>query len=266
VTRENAVAAPKVSNPVAMQVAAPGGTASGTAIGICFDITEVADGSAGNTALINAATVQIGAVGGGSGAGTITPSAVTFSGGSVGGTRTACFTLTLANTPANVYEVTLVIGGSYYTGTGTTAFTVFDPSAGFASGGGWIINPNTGYRANYGVNVKYLKNGNAQGSILYIDHRPNGDYKVKSTSLNSNGGFAIVPITGGSEAQIAGKANYGLNDVFTGNYSFIARVIDKGTTGTNDQFGLRLIAPNGQTEFFFNPQPLGGGNNQVPKK
>jgi hypothetical protein len=118
------------------------------------------------------------------------------------------------------------------------------------------------------VNVKYLKNGNAQGSILYIEHRPDGDYKVKSTSLNSSGGFAIVPIAGGSEAQIAGKANYGVNDVFTGNHSFIARVIDKGNPGTNDQFGLKLTAPNGQVmnEFTFAPQLLGGGNNQVPKK
>ena len=267
VTRENAVAAPSLSNPVAMQVASAGGSASGTTGQICFDITEPSDGSAGDTSLINAATVQISAVGGGS-AGSITPSAVTFSGGGVGGTRTACFTLTLAGTAPNVFEVTLNIGGDYYTGSGTTAFLVYDPSAGFASGGGWIINPNTGYRANYGVNVKYLKNGNAQGSILYIEHRPDGDYKFKSTSLNSSGGFAIVPITGGAEAQIAGKGNFGLNGVFTGNYSFIARVIDKGNPGTNDQFGLKLIAPNGQVmnEFTFNPVTLGGGNNQVPKK
>jgi hypothetical protein len=95
VTRENAVAAPRLSNPVAMQVASAGGSASGVTGQICFDITEPSDGSAGNTALINAATVQLSAVGGGS-AGSITPSAVTFSGGGVGGTRTACFTLTLA--------------------------------------------------------------------------------------------------------------------------------------------------------------------------
>src|SRR4030095_9411133 len=189
-TQENALAAPKISNPVAMQVASAGGTASGTTAQLCFDITEIADGSAGDTSLINSASVSISAVGGGSGGGTITPSAVTFSGGGVGTARTACFTLTMANTPANAYEVTLVIGGDYYTGSGNTAFIVFDPSAGFASGGGWIINPNTGYRANYGVNVKYLKNGNTQGSILYIEHRTDGDYKFKSTSLNSSGGFA----------------------------------------------------------------------------
>jgi VCBS repeat-containing protein len=267
VTRENAVAAPQMNNPVSMQVSSPGGTATGTTAQICFDITEVADGSLGDTSLITAATVQISAIGGG-GAGGITPSAVTFSGGGVGGTRTACFTLNLSGVAPNVYEVTLVIGGVYYTGSGTTAFTVYDPSSGFVSGGGWIINPNTGYRANYGVNIKYLKSGAAQGSLLYVEHRPDGDYKLKSTALNAKGGFAIVPITGGAEADIAGKANYVVNDVGTGNYSFIARVIDKGTPGTNDQFGLKLIDPLGQvvTGFTFDPASLGGGNNQVPKK
>src|SRR5258705_11830907 len=135
-------------------------------------------------------------------------------------------------------------------------------SAGFASDYRWILNPNTRYRANYDVTLKCLKNGNAQGSILYVEHRPNGDRKVKSTSLNSKGGFAIVAITGGSETQIKGRGNFGVNDIFTGNYSFIARVIDKGTPGTKDQFGLNLIAPSNQTEFFFNPHPPRRANNQ----
>ena len=80
------------------------------------------------------------------------------------------------------------------------------------------------------------------------------------------GGRLIIPITGGAEAQIAGKATYFVNDVGAGNYSFIARVIDKGTPGTNDQFGMKLINPSGQVVFNFNPVTLGGGNNQVPKK
>ena len=263
VTRENAVAAPRLSNPVSMQVGS-GGTATGTTGEFCFDFSEVADTSPGNTSLIDSVSLQINAVGGGS-VSSITPSWITFSNV---GPRSACVRLSLAGTAPNVFEITMNIDGDHYTGSGTTAFLVFDPSAGFASGGGWIINPKTGYRANYGVNVKYLKNGNAQGSILYIEHRPDGDYKFKSTSLNSNGGFAIVPVTGGAEAQIAGKGNYGVNGVFTGNYSFIARVIDKGTPGASDAFGLKLIAPNGQimNDLTFDPQLLGGGNNQVPKK
>ncbi|HKP70182.1 MAG TPA: tandem-95 repeat protein [Pyrinomonadaceae bacterium] len=263
VVPEAAIAAPRMSNPNSMQVSAPGGTASGTTGDICFDISEVVDGTPGDpTVLVGRPTFQINAVGGGGGAGTITYNFITFPNSG----QWACVRLILTNTPVNVYEVTFGLGSSYYTGSGTTVFTVFDPSAGFASGGGWVINPSTGYRGNYGVNVKYLKNGNYQGSVLYVEHRPDGDYKVKSTSLNSTGGFAIVPITGGSEAQIAGKANHVVNDVGTGNHSFIARVIDKGTAGTNDQFGFKLINPSGQTVFSFDPVLLGGGNNQVPKK
>jgi hypothetical protein len=148
VIHENVVAAPRINNPVSMQVAAAGRTASGATAPICFDITEVPDASPGNTSLINAASVQISTVGGGSGASSMAPSSITFSGGGEGLPRSACFTLTLTNAPVNVYEVTLVIGGNYYTGNGTTAFTVFDPSSGFVSGGGWVTNPNTGYRAN----------------------------------------------------------------------------------------------------------------------
>ena len=133
VAKEAAVAAPKASNPVSMQVGSPGGTASGTTAQICFDITELADSSPGDTSLIDAATVQISAVGGGGSAG-IKANAITFSGGGEGQARTACFTLTLSGVAPNVFEVSLVIGGNYYMGSGTTAFTVFDPSAGLRFG------------------------------------------------------------------------------------------------------------------------------------
>jgi hypothetical protein len=54
-------------------------------------------------------------------------------GDGTGAAKTACFTVTLEKAPGNVYEVTLQIVGKRYTGSGTTVFTVFDPSAGFAS-------------------------------------------------------------------------------------------------------------------------------------
>jgi hypothetical protein len=41
-------------------------------------------------------------------------------------------------------------------------------------------------------------------------------------ALNANGGFPIVPVTGGYEAQVASKSNCVVNDVGTGNYSFIS--------------------------------------------
>jgi hypothetical protein len=122
------------------------------------------------------------------------------------------------------------------------------------AGGGSIIH--NGYKANVGVNIKYLKNGNAQGSLLYIEHRPTGNVILKSNAI---GTMAIV----GTEAVPTGKAT--LNGV--GNHGFIARIIDNGEPGVNDRFGLRVTAPNGSIviDLTFDPLQLSGGNFSVPK-
>ena len=246
VSREDAEVTPSSSNPFAVKVNAPGGT--GGPITLCFDMNEVSDGSPGDTTNITSVTVGVTPVGSGS---PISPVAV-LSGGGVGGTRTAC--VTLNNVPVNVYDVTLTINGSFYQGAGSTVLVVYDPSLGFVAGGGQIIH--NGFRANIGVNIKYLKNGNAQGSLLYIEHRPTGDVTLKSNSL---GGMAIV----GNEAIPTGKAT--VNGV--GNHNFIARIIDNGEPGTTDRFGLRVTSPTGSIllDLTFDPIQLSGGNFSVPK-
>jgi hypothetical protein len=122
------------------------------------------------------------------------------------------------------------------------------------AGGGSLIH--NGYKANVGVNIKYLKNGNAQGSLLYIEHRPTGDVVVKSNAI---GAMAIVA----NEAKPSGKAT--VNGV--GNHSFIARVIDNGDPGLMDRFGLRVTTPGGVVliDLTFDPIQLSGGNFSVPK-
>jgi hypothetical protein len=189
-------------------------------------------------------TVNVVPIGSGS---AFSPTAV-LSGGGVGATRTAC--VTLNNVPVNVYDVTLTINGNFYQGTGDTVFTVYDPSLGFVAGGGSIIH--NGYKANVGVNIKYLKSGNAQGSLLYIEHRPGGSVVVKSNSL---GTMAIV----GNEAIATGKAGSGTN--------FIARIIDNGEPGSTDRFGLRVTNSSGAivVDLTFDPIQLSGGNFSVPK-
>lgn len=247
VSREDAAAAPAASNPGTVQVNSPGGTAG--PVNLCFDIAEVSDGSAGDTSNITSVSVVLTPIGGGS---PITAGAATFSGGGVGATRTACVTLT--NVPVNVYDVLLTINGDYYRGSGTTVLVVYDPSLGFVTGGGSVIH--NGFKANFGLNFKYLKNGKPQGSLIYVEHRPDGDVVVKSTAMS---GLAIV----GNEAVPSGKAV--VNGV--GSYSFIARVIDNGEPGVNDQFGLRVIDPDGNVvaDLTFDPLQLSGGNVQVPK-
>jgi hypothetical protein len=106
------------------------------------------------------------------------------------------------------------------------------------------------------VNIKFLKNGNAQGSLLYIEHRPTGDVVVKSNAIGS---MAIVA----NEALPTGKAT--VNG--TGNHGFIARIIDNGEPGSSDRFGLRVTSPAGAilVDLTFDPIQLTGGNFSVPK-
>lgn len=247
VSREDADVTPSATNPFAVKVNSPGGT--GGPITVCFDMNEVSDGSPGNTSNITSVTVSVIPIGTGS---AVASGAAVFSGGGVGATRTAC--VTLNNVPVNVYDVTLTINGNFYQGTGDTVLAIYDPSLGFVAGGGQLIH--SGFKAMVGVNIKYLKNGNAQGSLLYIEHRPGGDVKVKSNSI---GVVAIV----GSEAVPTGKATVNGG----GNYGFISRILDNGEPGFNDQFGLRVTDPGGNIvlDLTFNPITLSGGNFSVPK-
>jgi hypothetical protein len=247
VSREDATVSPSNGNPFAVKVNAPGGT--GGPITICFEMNEVSDGSPGDTANITSVTVSVTPIGTGP---AVSAGTAVLSGGGVGATRNAC--VTLNNVPVNVYDVTLTINGSFYQGTGSTVLTVYDPSLGFVTGGGHLIH--NGYKASVGVNIKYLKNGNAQGSLLYIEHRPTGDVILKSNAI---GTMAIV----GSEAVPTGKAT--LNAV--GNHSFIARILDNGESGLTDRFGLRVTDPLGNllVDLTFDPIQLSGGNFSVPK-
>jgi subtilisin family serine protease len=242
VSREDADVTPSAANPFAVKVNSPGGT--GGPVTLCFDMNEVSDGSPGDTTNITSVTVNVVPIGAGS---AISPAAV-LSGGGVGATRTAC--VTLNNVPVNVYDVGLTINGNFYQGTGNTVLVIYDPSLGFVAGGGSIIH--NGYKANVGVNIKYLKSGNAQGSLLYIEHRPTGNVVIKSNSLGS---MAIV----GNEAIVTGKAGSSTN--------FIARIIDNGEPGSSDRFGLRVTNSSGAivVDLTFDPIQLTGGNFSVPK-
>ncbi|HEX8089456.1 MAG TPA: M36 family metallopeptidase [Blastocatellia bacterium] len=246
VTKENAVVTPAASSPNSVQVSSPGGTAS--SVTLAASVADINDGFPGNISNVASVTFTLSPVGPGSGYALTVP--VTGSGG-VGGTVNASATFT--NVSVNVYDVTIVINGNYYIGGTNTVLAVFDPSLGFVTGGGTFIR--NGVVANFGFNVKYLKNGQAQGSMLYLEHRPGGDVKLKSNSLQS---LSVAGNTG----IILGKAT--LNGV--GNYGFRATVVDNGEPGTGDQFGLGVTSPNGAavSDLTFSPVTLAGGNIQVP--
>lgn len=180
VTREDADVTPSSTNPFAVKVNSAGGT--GGPIQLCFEMNEVSDGSPGDTTNITSVTVNVLPIGTGS---AVPAGTAVLSGGGVGATRTAC--VTLNNVPVNVYDVSLTINGNFYQGTGNTVLTVYDPSLGFVTGGGSLIH--NGYKAMIGVNIKYLKNGNAQGSLLYIEHRPGGNVVVKKRGRHDGDRF-----------------------------------------------------------------------------
>jgi len=85
----------------------------------------------------------------------------------------------------NAYAVQVTVGGGYYTGGAEDVLTVYDPSLGFATGGGWFYWPDTGERTNFGFTMKYNKKGEkVKGNLLLIRHLPDGTiYRVKSNAL-----------------------------------------------------------------------------------
>jgi hypothetical protein len=246
VSKEDASVAFPNTNPVSVKVNSAGGAAG--PVTVCANITEAAGGGAGN--ISNAAvSFSFSPVSGGSAP---TAGAVSYSGGGVGGTLQAC--TTVRDVRVDVYDVAVTVGGNFYTGGSNTVLAVYDPSLGFVTGGGRFIN--NGVEANFGINIKYLKNGKPQGSLLYIEHRPNGEVKIKSNSMES---LSIVNNT----AIILTKAT--LDGI--GNYNVRMTVVDNGEAGTSDQLGLQVTTPDGLNvpELNFAPRVIFGGNIQVPQ-
>ncbi len=246
ITREDAIVTYSAGNPLFVKVNAPGGTAG--PVLLCGEIREVSDGSFGEISWAVPVLFSLVPAVGGS---TITQGAST-SGGGPGGTLTAC--ATLASLPVNVYDVSIDVGGQYYSGSTSSALAVYDPSLGFATGGG-VVRRN-GVAANFGFTAKYLPSGNAQGSFVYVEHRPTGEVTVKSDAIES---LSLVSNT----AVIIGKAT--VNGV--ANHLFRVTVVDNGEPGSGDLLGLEMWNPAGVLvpDLSFGPITLTGGNIQLPK-
>jgi subtilisin-like proprotein convertase family protein len=245
VARENTIVIPSASNPIAVKVNTPGGKAG--PITLCASIKEVSDGSPGDISLATPVTFTLRPFI--PGAPTITQTATT-SGGGVGGTLNAC--VTLNNVPVNVYDVTISVGGNNYTGTGFTVLVVFDPSRGFITGAGTITR--NGAPAVFAFNAKFKNNGKADGSLVYIERRQNGEVKLEIVSVDL---LSIVGDTG----VLIGKAIFNGGDC-----TFRATGIDNDVLGRHDKFGLQVTTPSGAIipELTFDPITLTSGNIVVP--
>src|SRR5262249_58409557 len=93
--------------------------------------------------------------------------------------------VTLSNVAVNIYDVSIGIGGNYYTGSAETCLAVYDPSLGFVTGGGTVVHG--GVAANFAFNGKYVKSGQLQGSLFYVEHRASGDGVLQRRAMGGLG-------------------------------------------------------------------------------
>jgi alpha-tubulin suppressor-like RCC1 family protein len=244
VTKESATVGYASTNVAALQVAAPGGSLAANALSLAITVKEtepdLAAATQGIGTIENAGLkVVLAPVAGGSEVElTCIASAVTGTG--YAATRPYSCTNS-ATVSVNTYEVVTTVTGNYYTGSYSDAFTVYDPSLGFATGGGSFVLG--GDKVNFGFTMKYNKGGsNLQGNLIAVRHHPDGT--VSRLKSNALGGLALgedvtVPM---GWASFTGKANYTTWDaaanggagayVTVGNQSFAVYAEDRDNPGT----------------------------------
>ena len=269
IIKEDASVAFEAMNPAALQVSAPGGSLNASALTLKVYVQEQPDLPAATAAAgnINRAdlTVTLAPLAGG---GTITLNCSSSTAGS--GYAVKTFTCTNGGSmPVGTYDVTASVTGAYYAGVGYDGFTVYDPSLGFATGGGWFYWPGTSDKTNFGFTMKYNKGGaNLQGSLLVIRHNSDGTIsRIKSNALS---GLALQNIGGCGIATFSGKATYTTwisgAYVTTGGNTFSVYAEDCNNPGTGiDALWVRsvgnLVLP---TPAPSNKVQIGGGNIVVP--
>jgi hypothetical protein len=264
-------------------------TTGSAAVPITGTVQEELDGnvsgtlSGGNLAAYGATNVTfvLTPVGSGSGGSCTDSNGATPQGQSSGPVN--CTTSPLG---VNVYDVVATIDSPYFTGSGESVVTIYNPTDGFTTGGGTFTY--NGVRVDFGFNAKTLKSGQAQGSVLTIFHYATGNYVVKSNSMNP---VAISPIPGTTptlySATLTGKATYAVPpwdpplspwcpaDRKCGNYSFTVYVEDRKEPGAGyDKYWIEVKDPGGAVVGMVSmsrsagqavPVVISGGNIQVPQ-
>jgi hypothetical protein len=152
-------------------------------------------------------------------------------------------TLTVSGLGVAVYQVKAVAGGGC--SDAIAYLPVYDPSAGFVTGGGWINSPLKAYaadttltgKANFGFNAKYKKGSSAvDGNTEFNFHA--GGLNFKSTQHNA--GTLVIA---GAKANFKGTGT--INGV--SGYSFMVSAIDGQVTGGGgvDKFRIKIWDASG---------------------
>jgi len=288
VTKEDASILYGAANPPALQVSAPGGALNAGALSLAFGVKEkepdvaVAPGTTGvgdiSTSGLSVTLLPVGP--GSSYVLACTLGGVTGTGYAV--TRSVTCT-NAAAIAVNVYEVQATVTGAYYTaGDYTDVFTVYDPSLGFATGGGTLLID--GDVARFGINLKYKKSGNggsasgAKGTIVVVRKHADGTTsELTSNALSSDVAIGEDPSVPMGWAAIAGKATYTTWNAATSAYEtvggqpFTLYVEDRNNPGTGtDRVWVggpgALKLPGTPSTARANAVALTGGNVSAPHR
>ena len=197
--------------------------------------------------------------------------------GATPGLATATYTFTAAG----VYTVKLTVNDSCG-GTGTAdqigemnlLVVVYDPSAGFVTGGGWINSPAGAYvadptltgKANFGFVSKYQKGANVPTG--------NTEFQFQAATFNFHSTVYQWLVVSGAKAQYKGTGT--VNG--SGNYGFLLTATDGDVSGGGgvDKFRIKLTDANGVVVYDnnrggsddidqANPQAIGGGSIVIHK-
>lgn len=178
---------------------------------------------------------------------------------------------------AGIYDITVTVKDDDQ-GEGTAAVTivVFDPSAGFVTGGGWITSPrgachtaactyDTDGRANFGFVSKYQKGASV----------PTGqtEFQFQAGDLNFHSGVYewLVVNQAGTNAQYKGVGTINgqaCGADFQGKCRFMLWATDGTKTGGSDTFRISIWTENagGTKSYIYDngvDTPIGGGSIQV---
>jgi hypothetical protein len=180
---------------------------------------------------------------------------------------------------AGVYSIKIDVedkDGGVGTKTVSSMIIVYDPTAGFVTGGGWIESPAGAYvadgsltgRATFGFVSKYLRGRNVPtGNTQFQLHF--ADFNFHSTS------YEWLVVAGTDKAQYKGVGT--VNG--SGNYGFLLTVNDEGNSG--DKFRIKIWDKDDSDAVVYDnkigvsddidaadPQVIGGGSIviHVPKK
>jgi hypothetical protein len=155
----------------------------------------------------------------------------------------ATYTLQSGALPVGLYQVTAVAGIGC--STSIAYFSVYDPNAGFVTGGGWINSPAGAYspdpsligKANFGFNAQYKKGSNTPDGNTEFQFQA-GNLNFKSTNY-ATGSLVIA----GAKAIFQGTGT--ING--SGNYNFMISAIDGSINGGDgiDKFRIKIQTQSG---------------------